>query len=120
MKSFIGLMPLNTFIAALIFAMLGWVLHKLITGTKRDTKSTRSPKKWSWKFWIKDNIHEAFLHFCLLYSAVRFAPDLIKVVAPQWVEFFHDADNMLIYLVVGWLASYPINKLKKATKVIKP
>lgn len=108
-----GTLTTSVFLYALFFGMLGWVIHKLITGVNRRKKSPTSPVHWSWKFWIIDNIDEALLHSTTLFVAVRFAPDLVKYFSPESVDFFKDADHMLIYVVVGWAVSYPINYLKK-------
>ncbi len=108
-----GYLTADVFFAALTFAFLGFAIHKILTGANRDVKSQRTPGKFSFTFWIKDNWIEAATHFLLLYTVVRFAPDTVKLFAPSWLEFFKSADHMLIYVAVGWLVAYPLNKIKK-------
>ena len=105
-------MPVETFIAALVFAFLGWTIYKYVTAKTRVKHSTKSPVKFSWKYWFTDNIDEAFIHAVLLYTVVRFAPDIIKYLDADSVAFFQSADHMAIYLGVGFLFSIPLKALK--------
>ena len=108
-----GEMTTGVFIAALFFASLGWFLYKSWTAKKRDVSSSRTPQNWDWKFWIKDNIHEAFIHGVVMFLLIRFAPDLVIYFAPDSADFFHSADPMLLALVLGFAKGYLINKVKK-------
>lgn len=112
-----GAMPTGVFMAALTFAACGFAIHKYFAAKKRDTKSSRTPANWSWKFWIKDNIHEGVAHMIMLFCGVRFAPDLIKLFVPEQLDFFTHADSMLIYLPIGWLMAMPLAWFKK--KLVK-
>lgn len=42
-------------LAYLIFFILGYIVYGLTEVTGRDIQSVNTPKKWSWKFWFKDN-----------------------------------------------------------------
>lgn len=111
-NNYTGFMPTETFIAALIFAALGWTIYKYVTAKGRTKTSKHSPVHWSWRYWLEDNLPEAFIHGVLLYTVVRFAPDLIKQFAPESISFFQSPDHMLLYLGVGFLFSIPLKALK--------
>jgi hypothetical protein len=110
-----GYMPKAVFMAALIFAFCGFLFHKIIKWrTSKARKKTT--EKFNFAFWVKDNIAEAIAHAFVLFLAVRFAPDLLRYVAPQSVEFFQSADKMLVYVAIGWIVAYPISWFKKKFK----
>jgi hypothetical protein len=107
----LGSLPLTSFIAAMIFALIGFGLQKRLSYNKgKDSK--RTPKEFSWKFWFKDNWDDILLQFAIIFVIVRFAPDLLLYVYPDAVVFFERADTMAIYLVLGFLST-------RITKVIK-
>ena len=108
-------MPAAVFLAALIFAFCGFLFHKIIQWRTSKTRK-KSDEKFNFKYWVKDNITEAIAHGFVLFLAVRFAPDAIKYIAPQSVEFFQSADKMLIYVAIGWIVAYPISWFKKKFK----
>ena len=37
------------------YFMIGYVLYGLNETANRDVSSKKTPRKWSWKFWFKDN-----------------------------------------------------------------
>jgi len=37
------------------FFIVGYIIYGLTETSGRDVKSPKTPKKWSWKFWFKDN-----------------------------------------------------------------
>lgn len=110
-----GYMPKEAFTAALIFAFCGFVFHKIIQWRTRKGRKL-NPVKFNWKYWIKDNLMEAIAHAFVLFLAVRFAPDVLRYIAPQSIEFFQAADKMLIYVAIGWIVAYPISWFKKKFK----
>lgn len=117
-----GFMPLDAFFAALTFCLLAAAGYKLFQARRRYKPhgripaDMRTPLTFSWKFWWADNCVEvAWTLLCSL-LAVRFAPDIISLFAPQWVEFFKTADNMFIYVVVGVGISYSNAKMFKNMK----
>ena len=111
-NSLTGEMPLGVFLASLTFALFGWVIYKSITAQGRDRKSSRSPIKWSWSFWFRDNWHEALIHMVIMFCLVRFAPDAIVYFWPDSKEFFHQSDPMLPALVLGFAKGFVVNKAK--------
>lgn len=110
-KILLGSLPAVSFIAAMIFALIGFGLQKRLSYTKgRDPK--RTPKDFSWKFWFKDNLDDILFQLFLLFTIVRFAPDLMTYIYPDSIAFFERADTMAIYLVLGFLST-------RITKIVK-
>lgn len=54
------------------FFMIGYLIFGLIETTGRDVNSIKTPKKWSWKFWIKDNWRRYLLTILCSYVLFRF------------------------------------------------
>ena len=109
------MMPQEVFMASLIFAFCGFVFHKIIQWRTSKTRK-KTNEKFNFTYWVKDNFTEAIAHAFVLCLAVRFAPDLLRYIAPQSVEFFQSADKMLIYVAIGWIVAYPIAWFKKKFK----
>jgi len=42
-------------LAFLFFFVIGYIAYGLIETSGRDRYSPKTPEKWSWKFWFKDN-----------------------------------------------------------------
>lgn len=104
----------------LIYAFLGFVAYKMYSAATRDKSSTRTPEKWSWKFWWDDNKSEAIRHALFMILAVRFLPDIINlltmlgILPTSFLEFLQKADNMFVYLLIGVVIAMPIETVKKA------
>ena len=37
------------------FIMIGYIIYGLNETSSRDKLGTKTPKKWKWRFWLKDN-----------------------------------------------------------------
>lgn len=118
-----GLMHPKVFVAAMLFAVFGFILHKLNSLRIRDKKSNRTPEKLSIKFWLIDNRLDIIHNVIMIIIGVRFAPDIIGLlvmikILPDWVtNFFNAADHMAIYVAVGWISAYRIEKINKLKKI---
>lgn len=114
-----GLTP-DHLLAALTFAALGWFVYKTVTASQRKIQRVRkTPEKWSWKFWIKDNWKEAVQHMVLMFVLVRFAADILPRMNPQLGEWMNSEDQMWLPFLVGVLKAYVLDYFKKksVTKV---
>ena len=98
-------------LAALTIFAIGWFVYKGVTGITRKRSSQRTPARWSWKFWIKDNWREAFLHMVISFAIVRFAPDILSKsgIGNEWVN---SNDPMWIYFLAGVLKSWLLDLWK--------
>jgi hypothetical protein len=106
-----GMTP-SHLLAALTFAAFGWITYKVVTGLRRKRASHRTPVKWSWGFWLKDNWKEGFLHAVIMFALVRFAAEILSKsgVSAEWIE---SNDPMWIYFLAGVLKSWLLDYWKK-------
>lgn len=107
-----GMTPAHL-MAAMSFAFLGWAGYKIITALQRDRASQRTPAKFSWKFWLEDNIEEAIKGLVIMFILVRFASEILAHTIPNSAEVLDSKDPMWIYAVVGAAKGYILNRLKK-------
>jgi hypothetical protein len=101
------------FLVGMIYAALGWFGYKGLSYQFRDKDSDRTPPEHSWSFWWKDNWKEGAWHFILLFCAVRFPQEAVKIIQPAGLDFFEHADNMMIYLLLGIGVAIILEKRKK-------
>lgn len=99
-------------LAALSFAAMGWFVYKSVTAAFRKVSSHRTPAKWCWKFWIRDNWKEAFQHSIIMFVLVRFAAEILAKSGVS-AEVIDSKDPMWIYLLVGILKSWLLDYWKK-------
>lgn len=59
-----------------IFFLIGMFLFSYLEVENRNVKSTETPKKFSWKFFYKDNIKRYIGSIVLIYVLFRFYPEL--------------------------------------------
>jgi sterol desaturase/sphingolipid hydroxylase (fatty acid hydroxylase superfamily) len=99
-------------LAALSFAAMGWFVYKGITAATRKKSSHRTPVRWSWTFWLRDNWKEAILHAVIMFALVRFAAEILAKTGVD-SEVINSEDPMWIYLLVGILKSWLLDYWKK-------
>jgi len=58
------------------FFIIGYIIYGLIETTGRDKLSCKTPRKWSWKFWLKDNWRRYLLTILCSYVFFRFYTEL--------------------------------------------
>ncbi len=116
MKELFGDMPLSSFIAAMIFALIGSFIQKRFVYKK--AKNNDVVVHFSLVFWIRDNGMEMFLNFLITFILVRFGPDLVKYFSPESVVFFENASGMMVYLVLGFFQTLLVRRLKNKLKYI--
>ena len=110
MKDILGPLGANTFAAACFFCLLGWILYKVITFQKATKKT-----KFSWSYWIKDNVIEAAYKVAWTFVLVRFGPELWQAVSPDtFKQYASSGGSMTTYFLLGIFASFIINKIKKS------
>lgn len=62
--------------AYLFFFIIGYIIYGLNETSARDKSSSRTPEKWSWKFWFKDNLRRYFTTLLCSYVLFRFYTDM--------------------------------------------
>ena len=103
------------------FFVIGYIIYGLTETSGRDTISANTPKKWSWKFWFKDNWRRYLVTFLTTYIMFRF---YIEFVGHEFTYF----ESLMMGLVgdgIGATAKNRIaivkadrEKLMKAEKII--
>jgi len=106
-----GMTP-SHLLAALSFAACGWFVYKAVTAATRKKSSKRTPVKWDWKFWIRDNWKEAIQHAVIMFALVRFAAEILAKSGVD-SEVINSEDPMWIYFVIGVLKSWLLDYWKK-------
>ena len=90
------------------FMFIGYAIYSLVETTGRDIESSTTPKKWSWNFWLKDNMKRYITTILTTYIFFRF-----------YIEFvghpFSDFEALMIGLIgdgIGATAKKRIKALK--------
>lgn len=58
------------------FFIIGYIAYGLIETSGRDVNGSNTPKKWSWKFWLKDNLKRYLTTLLVSYIFFRFSDKL--------------------------------------------
>jgi hypothetical protein len=59
------------------FLMIGYVIYGLNETNNRDKLSVKTPIKWSWMFWFKDNWRRYLVTFLSTYVIFRFYVEFV-------------------------------------------
>lgn len=83
MEKFIDLLlgtnDIPTYLAALVFAVIGALIMQLIKSKTRDKHSPNTPYNFSWKFLVWDNLREVLLGLMFILLALRFSVEFAGV-----------------------------------------
>jgi hypothetical protein len=71
-------------IGYLWFLMIGYTIYGLNETTSRDKLSAKTPNKWNWLFWIKDNWRRYLVTILTTYVMFRF---YIKIVGHEFSNY---------------------------------
>jgi Na+/melibiose symporter-like transporter len=75
-KIILGSMAPDQFFAMLFFAFIGVAATMLLDTKTRDKDSPRTPEKFHFGFWIKDNFIRILRNILFLCLGIRFYPEL--------------------------------------------
>ena len=88
------------------FFLIGYILYGLTEVTGRNVESPNTPKKWSWKFWFKDNMKRYVVTILTTYILFRF-----------YVEFsgheFGNFDALTLGLIGDGIGATAKKRIKK-------
>ena len=59
------------------FLAIGYIIYGLNEASNRDKLGTKTPKKWKWRFWIKDNWRRYLVTFLSTYVMFRFYVEFV-------------------------------------------
>ena len=86
----LGPQDIWSFIACLLFALVGITISLLIHATNRYKESEKSPYKFSFSFLIKDNWQRILLNILLILMTIRFCKEITGLDL-----------NMFVALLIG-------------------
>lgn len=77
-------MPWTQFLSVFFFVLVGITISLLVDSMGRDTKSTKTPSKFSWKFLLLDNLKRIFLVVLVIFVSIRFYTELYEGTVNEW------------------------------------
>lgn len=98
--------------AYFVLALIGAVLYMGIRVSARHKSDNGKPEKWSWKFFIKDNLGRVALTFILVFIWASHGHALMGYL-PAWASEIGKG----IYIVIGFLTDIIVVYLKKGYKL---
>ncbi|MDR2038972.1 MAG: hypothetical protein LBQ60_13700 [Bacteroidales bacterium] len=60
----------------MLFVGIGVMLTLLLDISQRDKESPRTPRRWSWPFFWRDNMLRFILNLLVAVALIRFWPDI--------------------------------------------
>lgn len=87
----LGTTDVPTYLAGLLFALIGLAFYYKGKIAKRDKASSSTPYYFSWKFFTQDNLVEIIFSLLAIFLALRFS-----------VEYFGVDITMFYSLGIGW------------------
>lgn len=75
-NSILGTYSIGQVFSFCFFFLIGFIIYQMQEVNQRNVKSKRTPKKFSWKFLIKDNAKRFVLSALLIYIQFRFYYEL--------------------------------------------
>lgn len=89
------------------FFIIGYAAYGLVETNRRDVNGNKTPKKWSWNFWLKDNLRRYITTLLCTYILFRF-----------YTEFIGHEFNYFEALVTGLLGDGVAAIMKKKLKIV--
>lgn len=80
------------------FILIGYSINALLETTGRDIESSKTPRKWSWNFWTKDNWRRYLVTILSTYILFRFYTEFSGGI-------FTDFDALMIGLLGDGIAA---------------
>jgi len=91
-----------------IFILMGMFLFSYLEVENRDRESKNTPKKFSWKFWIYDNIRRYIASILLVYILFRFSHEMMGRELDEFTA-----------LMMGFTADGIVGMKKKSINALK-
>lgn len=112
MQHLLGGADTNVLIAAYIFALVGMIIYTLQSLLKGLKGNRRTPRHFSLKYWIKDNlltkIVGLFVNLLIIFVFIRFSNELLGKPL-----------TMFVALLIGFGVDYYADKLKDIIPGVK-
>ena len=110
-QAVLGGYTIGHFAGLLLWAIVGAYIIIQFNANTRDPKSDRTPVKFSWIFWFRDNVRRVIFNLVLIITALRFGPDMVKKIFNQDVVKINEFWALIIGLSSDLLA-LAFNKLR--------
>ena len=88
------------------FLLIGYAIYGLNETSERDKLGTRTPRKWKWKFWIKDNWRRYLVTILTTYVLFRFYVELVG-------HEFSNYEALMMGLIGDGIGATAKKKIKK-------
>lgn len=95
-------------LAYFVLASIGAALYMAIRINARHKTDNGKPKKWSWRFFIKDNLGRMLITLILVFVWASHGHDLTGYL-PSWASEIGKG----MYIVIGFLTDLIVVYLKK-------
>jgi hypothetical protein len=103
MQALLGGQDVWTFLGYVAWALIGAFIMVQIHANSRDPKSQRTPVKFSWAFWLRDNGRRALFSLVLIMVAIRFSPEIFgKEINHFWALIIGLSSDGLALLINGF------------------
>jgi len=87
------------------FLAIGYIIYGLNEASNRDKLSAKTPKKWKWRFWLKDNWRRYLVTFLSTYVMFRF---YVEFVGHEFTYF----EALMMGLIGDGIGATAKNKIK--------
>ena len=87
------------------FMLIGYIIYALIETTGRNVESTKTPRKWSWRFWVGDNWRRYLITILCTYALFRFYTEFSG-------DTFTDFDAFMIGVMGDGIAATAKKRIK--------
>ena len=75
---YLGTTDVNQFVSCFVFGYIGVIAMILMDIGSRDPNTNYSPAKFSWKFFLEDNVFKLALEIILVALVIRFLPQFLN------------------------------------------
>ena len=101
-------MPWTQFLSVFFIVLVGIAISLLVDSMGRDTKSAKTPSKFSWKFLLLDNLKRIFLVVLVIFVSIRFYTELYDGTVNEWAG-----------LLLGLSMDFTVARLRARVQYIK-
>ena len=99
----LGTNDIPTYMAGLIFVILGMVLFYRTKIKKRDKNSSNTPRAFSLKFFLRDNLVDILFSLLAALMIMRFSTEFMGVEITMWYSFLLGVgSSKLVDMIVSY------------------
>jgi hypothetical protein len=95
-----GQLSIGTFFGYVALMLIGTIINSAFDASTRDKQSSKTPVKWSWKFFIADNIKRYVGTALMLYVCIRFSDKIFGSEPIDWmmVVLGYNIDSIFVFV----------------------